>query len=87
MRVIFTEDVADDMSGFLGRFVPVVARHIHGVEHPPVHRLQPIADIRQRPPDDHAHRVIQIGAFHLIVDIDRLDDLGHIFPFKTSGCD
>src|SRR5208337_2122969 len=39
-------------------------------EHAPVNGLQPVAGIRQRAPDDNAHRVIEIGAAHLLFDID-----------------
>jgi len=36
-----------------------------------VHRLQAVAHVRQRPADDHAHRVIEIAAPHLHFDVDR----------------
>ncbi len=38
-----------------------------------MHRLQPVADIGQRPRHDHAHRVIEVGALHLLLDGDRGD--------------
>ena len=70
VRVIFTDDVADDAGGFLVRFVPVVVQLPHGVEHAAVHRLQPVAHVGQGPPDDHAHGVIEIGLLHLFFDAD-----------------
>ena len=33
-------------------------------------RLQPVANVRQRSPDDHAHRVIHVRALHLVFDVD-----------------
>ena len=41
-----------------------------------MHRLQPVAHIGQRAADDHAHRVIEVGAPHLVGDGDRLDVAG-----------
>src|SRR3546814_7768234 len=37
--------------------------------------LQAVADIRERARHDHAHRVIEVGALHLLFDRDRLDVL------------
>ena len=36
-----------------------------------MHGLEPIAHVRQCPADDHAHRVIHVGLFQLIFDVDR----------------
>ena len=33
-------------------------------------RLEAIADVRERAPDDHAHRVIHVRALHLVFDVD-----------------
>ncbi|MEH2501692.1 hypothetical protein V1290_000503 [Bradyrhizobium sp. AZCC 1578] len=33
-----------------------------------MHGLQPVARVRQRPRHDHAHGVIEVGAFHLVED-------------------
>ena len=35
-----------------------------------MHRLQPVAHIGQRARHDHAHRVIEVGALHLLFDGD-----------------
>ena len=42
----------------------------HRVEHAAMRRLEPVAHVRQRSPDDHAHRVIQVRALHLVFDVD-----------------
>ena len=35
--------------------------------------LQPVADIGQRPADDDRHRVVDVAALHLRLDVDGLD--------------
>ena len=55
-----------------GRSGPV-ALHVHVVEDPPVHRLQAVADVGQGPRHDDRHGVVQEGALHLVLDLDRLD--------------
>ncbi len=45
----------------------------HGEQDAPVHRLQPVARIGQRPAHDHAHGVVEIGALHLRLDGDGGD--------------
>src|SRR5208283_567092 len=42
---------------------------------PPVHRLQPVANIRQRPAHDYAHGVIQVRPLHFVFDIGRYEVL------------
>ncbi len=46
---------------------------VHRVQHPAVHRLEPVAHLRQRAAHDHAHRVIDVAALHLLLNINRLD--------------
>ena len=43
------------------------ARLVHRVEHAAVHRLEAVADVGQRPADDHAHRVIEVRRPHLLL--------------------
>jgi hypothetical protein len=71
MRMVLTDDIADDPRRLLVRPVPVVRQLMHRIQHPSMHRLQAIAHIRQRPSDDHAHRVIQVGVAHLLLKADR----------------
>ena len=42
----------------------------HAVQHTAMRGLQPVADVRQRSADDHAHRVIHVRALHLVFDVD-----------------
>ena len=78
MRVIFTDDIADNARRFLVGFVVVVAHLVHGKQHPPVHGFQSVAHIRQRAPDDDAHGVIHIGLTHLVFNVDRHDRAGDL---------
>ena len=36
-----------------------------------MHGLQPVAHVGQRAAHDHTHRVVEVGAFHLLLDGDR----------------
>ena len=46
---------------------------VHRVQHAAVHRLEAVAHLGQRAADDHAHRVVDVAALHLLLDVDRLD--------------
>ena len=80
VRVVFTDDVADDTRGLLVGAVPVVGQFVHREQHAPMHRLEAVARVGERPPHDHAHRVIEVGVAHLLFEADRqgfLGELGH----------
>ena len=68
MRVVLAHDVPDRPRRLAVRLVAGVAGFVHRVENPAVHRLEPVAQIRNRPADDHAHRVAEIGGLHLLRD-------------------
>jgi hypothetical protein len=58
---------------------------VHRVEHAAVHRLQAVAHVGEGPADDHAHRVVEVGRAHLLLEAARLDvaagelfDRGHL---------
>ena len=62
--------LADDL-GALGVFLVVLQAHLaQRVEHAAMHGLESVAGIGQRAPDDHRHRVVEIGAAHLLFDVD-----------------
>ena len=68
MRVVFAHRIANRARRFAVRFVMRVADLMHRKQNPAVHRFQAITQIGNGPADNHAHRVIQIGRFHLIND-------------------
>src|SRR5690606_6195866 len=83
-----TDDVADYASRLLVRLVVVVAELAHRVQHAAVHRLQPVPHVRQRAAHDHAHRVIEVGLPHLVLEIDRqyfLRPFSHSFRSKNNA--
>ena len=65
VRVVLAEHVADDARAFHVGPVPDGVRLVHREQHAPVDRLQAVADVRQRAPHDHAHRVIEVRMAHL----------------------
>ncbi len=76
VRVVLAHDIADDATALVEAAVRAVATVPHRVDDPPVHRLEPIAHVRQRPRDDDRHRVLDVAALHLDVQVDRLDRVG-----------
>ena len=68
--VVLAHDVADHAGRLAVGLVPVVAVLVHRVEDAAMHRLQAVAHVGQRAAHDHAHRVVEVGAFHLLLDGD-----------------
>ena len=61
VRVVLADHVADDAGALLeagGRIEPQL---MHGVDQPPVHRLQPVAHIRQRARHDGGERIGEVA--------------------------
>ena len=69
VRVVVADDFADDLRALAVRAVRRQAHLAHRVQHAAVRGLQPVAHVRQRAPDDHAHRVIEVRAPHLVFDV------------------
>ena len=68
VRVIFAHHVADDARRFHVLLVGRVALLVHRIEDAAVDRLQAVAHVGERTRHDHAHRVIEIRALHLVRD-------------------
>jgi hypothetical protein len=83
VRVVLTDDVADDARRLLVGTVIVVAELAHRVQHAPVHRLQSVANIGQSAADDDAHRVVEIRLAHLVFEIDQDDFLTYGHRFRS----
>ena len=73
VRMILADHVADGarrlVVGAVGREIQLA----HRVEDAPMHGLQAVANVGQSAAHDHAHRVIEITAFHFIEDRDGFD--------------
>ena len=70
VRMVVADDFADDLRALAVRTVRREAHLPHREQHAAVRRLQPVADVGQRAPDDYAHRVIHVRALHLVFDVD-----------------
>jgi hypothetical protein len=81
VRVVVTHHLADDTGTLVVPAVRPETGVVHGVQHPAVHRLKPVADVRQRTGHDHAHGVVDVGPLHLVLDVDRLDTV----VFRRQG--
>src|SRR5687768_9921813 len=69
--MILAQYLANDTRAFLVRAVGTDAHVVHRVQDTAVNRLQAVARIRQRAGDNYAHRVIEVAAAHLLIDVDR----------------
>ena len=87
MGVVFAQDFAHHPSAFAVRAVAGEAQFVHRVKDPAVHGLEAVAGIGQGPAHDHTHRVLHVGARHLIAEV-GLDDPSVRIPrtvFTGSG--
>src|SRR5690606_138111 len=66
VRVVFTDDVADDTGRFLVGTIPIVVEFVHGKQDTAMHRLQTISHVGKSTANDHAHGVIEVAAAHLL---------------------
>ena len=70
VRVEFTHDITDETRRFLVGLVIVVTALAHPEQDATVNRFQAIAQIRDRPRDDNAHRIIEERGLHFFFDRD-----------------
>ena len=70
--MVVADDFADDLRALAVRTVRREAHLPHREQHAAIGRLQTVADVGKRAPDDHAHRVIHVRALHLVFDVDGL---------------
>ena len=73
VRVEVTHRVGDRLGRLHVTAVRAVAVVPHRVEDAAVHGLEAVPNVRQRAPDDDAHRVVDVASLHLGLDVDRLD--------------
>ena len=70
VRMVFAHHFAGDLGALARGAVGRQAHFVHPEEDAPVHRLEPVANVRQGAPHDHAHGVIEVRAPHFVFDID-----------------
>src|SRR5690606_31902846 len=73
MRVELAHHLADDGSAFGKALAGIEARKAHGMDDAAMHRLQPVADIRQRAVHDGRQRISEIALLERLLQVDRLD--------------
>ena len=73
--MVFPQHFAYDAGGFLKTRICPDPHVIHGVEDAAVHGFQTVTHIRQGARNDHTHRVVQICAAHLFIDIHLQDSV------------
>ena len=76
VRVVVAHRLGNGACGFRVSAVGPEARVVHRVQHAAVHGLETVADLGQRAADDDAHRVVDVAALHLLLDVDRFDAVG-----------
>ena len=69
MRVIFTHNFTNDTGRFFVRFIRRYPQLAHAVKNSSVYRLQAVAHVRQGTADDDAHRVVDIGLLHFVMNL------------------
>ena len=73
VRVVLLQHVTDHRGALAVGTVGPVAGLEHGPQDALVDRLQTVAHVGQRAPDDDGHRVVQVRALDLVFELDRLD--------------
>ena len=73
VRVILADHVAHGARRLVVGAVGCEVELAHRIKDAPVHGFQAVANVGQGAAHDHAHRVIEIAAFHFIEDRDGLD--------------
>ncbi len=69
--MVVAHDVADDLGGLGVLLVELEAHLLHAVEDAAMHGLEAVTDVGECAADDDGHRVVEIRAAHLLLDIDR----------------
>ena len=75
VRVILTQHLAHHASTFLIRFVARVADARHAIQYTAVHGFKSVAHVGQRSGYYHRHRIVDVGGFHFLLDINFNDSV------------
>ena len=68
--MVVAHDVADDLGGLGVLLVELEAHLLHAVEDAAVDGLEAVADVGQGAADDDRHGVVEVGAAHLVFNVD-----------------
>ena len=90
MRVIFTQNFADDRGGFAVTRLRGETQLTHCVKHAAVDGFETVAHVRQSAGDDDTHRVVEVGLLHFLFQDARpdiADFRGYLFRRLSSAVD
>ncbi len=73
MGVILAQHLTDDAGTFAVGAVAGETQLVHRIKNAAMHGLEAVAGVRQGPAHDDAHRILHVGARHLVAQVD-LDD-------------
>ena len=82
VRVVLAHDVADHPGALEVPAVGPVPAVVHRLQDADVHRLEAVPHIGQGAADDDRHRVVDVAALHLDLDVNRL---GPVVPARRCG--
>ena len=83
--VVVAHDVADDLGGLGVLLVELEAHLLHAVEDAAVDGLEAVADVGQGSADDDRHGVVEVGAAHLLFNVDGKQEGGAAALDVVSG--
>ena len=88
--VVFSQHFADNSGALAIRLVGPHAEVVHRVQDAPLDGLEAVANVRQGPRNDHAHRVVEIRRAHLFderLGADVASRFGYHFALRCdAGC-
>ena len=76
VRVVVAHRLGNGACGFRVAAVGPEAGVVHRVQHAAVHWLEAVANLGEGAADDDAHRVVDVAALHLLLNVDRFDAVG-----------
>ena len=68
--MVFTHDLTHGLGGLLVGLVVGIAHFVHTEKHATVYGFETVAHIGERTRHNHRHRIVDVGRFHLILNID-----------------
>ena len=80
VRVVLAHHLADDVRGLLVLDPRAEVQAVHAEQRAAVHGLEAVAHVGERAPHDHAHRVVDVVAAHLLFDGHVLQHSGNRLP-------
>lgn len=85
--MVLTHNLTDTVGRFLVSAVRRIAHFVHSEEHTAVYRLQTVSDIREGSRHYNRHRVVDVGALHLVFNIDFNDAVCFNHSFYNAEAD